>query len=734
MFRICLLLAAGILALASPAFAERFYVNAAAAPGGDGRSWATAFTHLQDALDRTEDWRFDEVWIAGGTYFPDRGFGRNPGDRRAIFFIRSGVTLWGGFAGWETRHDQRDWVRNRTILSGAINPNSGQHSYHVTQMMDATLDGVEIRNGNAIGEGEDGKAAAIRPLGTNTLRNVVIAENRAVEGAVTAGGDWNVINSIFENNSALANGGVASGGNWNVTGSIFRNNSAPQGGVGHGGSWWNVRYSLFQNNTAFTAGVGYEGYWRTYFSRFSGNTAQEAGVAINGTWICTDTVFESNFATNAGVFKSGTINLINTIAFGNNASMVGGFSDNANVTAINSVFTGHSANTGGVSSKGDWIVTNTTFYNNTAEFGSIGADNNWQVFNSILYDPSPFFGITSFTNARFFGFPNAGIFRSVSIIYGGVASIPAWMDFGGPEFVLDLEPGFVNNLDPIGPDGIWGTADDGLRLAADSPALNRGSALFLPQDNFDIDGNGNGSEAMPIDVLGNRRVHNSHPDLGAYERGAAFARAHFSIAPIGHLWYLGPQLKVSDTFGQISLRPRNNRTGFYSHSLQGWIWPQLDGFSSPQFGAFSATGFPGWIDTTWFGRIHYGTFAGTYSGFVFSDRFGWMRFVEAGNGEAYLWVPRLQTWLSMMGGGTFFSFDFGIMIPQAGSLTRYNSQLGMISVDEFNPDGFIRSDRFGWVWFARESNGVWFYSYAREEWIGITPGGGLWSTKEKRFL
>ncbi len=734
MIRFLSLLLFGNLLLASSAVAERFYVNASADPGGDGRSWATAFVHLQDALDQTEHWRFDEVWIAGGTYYPDRGAGRTPGDRRAIFEIASGVTLWGGFAGWETSHDQRDWIRNRTILSGAIHPDPNKHSYHVTQMMDATLDGVEIRSGHAIGEGEDGKGAAIRPLGNNNLRNVVIADNRAVEGAVAAGGDWNVINSTFENNSALARGGVASGGNWSVSGSIFRNNSAPQGGVAYGGNWWNVRYSDFQNNTAWTAGVGYGGYWRPHFSRFSGNSANEAGVAINATWVVTDSVFENNLANNAGVFKSGTVNLVNSVASGNAAGQLGGFSDESNVTAVNSVFTGNSASSGGVGSKGEWNVTNSTFHNNVAQFGSIGADNNWQVYNSILNDPNPFFGITGFTNARFFGFPNAGFFRSVSIIRGGAASIPQGMDFGGPAFVLDVDPGFVDSTDPIGPDGRWGTADDGLRLTSQSPALNRGSGLFLPPDSFDVNGNGNRSEPMPIDLTGAWRVVQGNPDLGAYETGSSFARAHLSVVPLGHLWNLGPDLKVSDTFGEMTLHPRKDRAGFYSYSLVGWIWPHLEGFSSPQFGSFTATGFPGWIDTSWFGRIHYGTFAGTYGGFVFSDRFGWMRFVEAENREHYLWVPRLKTWLSMMGGGSFHSFDFGIMEPRPGSLTHYDTNIGLVIVDEDNPDGFIRSERFGMVWFARDTNGTWFYSDEREEWIGITPEGGLWSTKENQFL
>jgi len=74
------------------------------------------------------------------------------------------------------------------------------------------------------------------------------------------------------------------------------------------------------------------------------------------------------------------------------------------------------------------------------------------------------------------------------------------------------------------------------------------------------------------------------------------------------------------------------------------------------------------------------------------------------------------------------------MVPQAGSLTRYNTRIGMVTADLSNPQGWLRSDRFGYVWFARDGAAVWFWSEARKEWIGITSGGGLWSTKENRFL
>ncbi len=50
------------------------YVDASAA-GGDGSSWAQAYTNLQDAIGASSSG--DEIWVAQGTYYPaDSGAAR----------------------------------------------------------------------------------------------------------------------------------------------------------------------------------------------------------------------------------------------------------------------------------------------------------------------------------------------------------------------------------------------------------------------------------------------------------------------------------------------------------------------------------------------------------------------------------------------------------------------------------------------------------------------------------
>ena len=51
-----------------------WYVDAAASPGGDGTSWATAFDTIQDAVDASGSFLIggvvplDQIWVRSGTY------------------------------------------------------------------------------------------------------------------------------------------------------------------------------------------------------------------------------------------------------------------------------------------------------------------------------------------------------------------------------------------------------------------------------------------------------------------------------------------------------------------------------------------------------------------------------------------------------------------------------------------------------------------------------------------
>jgi predicted outer membrane repeat protein len=134
-----------------------WHVDADAAAGGDGLSWATAFDDLQLALAAIQ--AGDEVWVAEGTYTPTE-----PDGDKMISFSLAGmanVGVYGGFAGWETSRDERDWQANVAILSGDLNSDDdpvtgvivGDNSYHVVDASETTttvvLDGFTVKGGDA---------------------------------------------------------------------------------------------------------------------------------------------------------------------------------------------------------------------------------------------------------------------------------------------------------------------------------------------------------------------------------------------------------------------------------------------------------------------------------------------------------------------------------------------------------------------------------------------------------
>lgn len=149
-----------LVAAANLAAQQRIYVRDGAPPSGNGTSWATAYADLQLALAHAGSL---EIWVARGRYRP------SPiGDRAARFTLRSGVAIYGGFAGTESERFERDPRAQVTILTGDLAGDDavgsgrgwylgaqgyGDNSYRVVQadQADATarLDGFVIEAGYA---------------------------------------------------------------------------------------------------------------------------------------------------------------------------------------------------------------------------------------------------------------------------------------------------------------------------------------------------------------------------------------------------------------------------------------------------------------------------------------------------------------------------------------------------------------------------------------------------------
>ncbi len=222
---------------------SRLYVDASKIGGKqNGESWNNAMTDLQDALDRA--YTGVEIWVANGTYKPS--LATDGSDlRTATFQLRSGISLYGGFAGNESSRTQRDWFANQSLLSGDIGltGDPSDNSYHVvtTNGIDKTaiLDGFTIRDGQA-----DGSSAGIcgpqcggglyNDGGNPTLINLLILENQAGDrggGLFTANANPTLTNISYNGNKALSGGGIASvNGNPSLINNAFSGNTATNGG------------------------------------------------------------------------------------------------------------------------------------------------------------------------------------------------------------------------------------------------------------------------------------------------------------------------------------------------------------------------------------------------------------------------------------------------------------------------------------------------------------------------
>ncbi|MDA8082236.1 MAG: GEVED domain-containing protein, partial [Nitrospiraceae bacterium] len=101
------------------------YVIEGGLSGGLCDTWANA-CDLQYALGNAPSGV--EIWVKTGTYTPTTGT-----DRTVNFRLKSGVALYGGFAGTETARSERDFGANLTVLSGDIGTAglNTDNSYHV---------------------------------------------------------------------------------------------------------------------------------------------------------------------------------------------------------------------------------------------------------------------------------------------------------------------------------------------------------------------------------------------------------------------------------------------------------------------------------------------------------------------------------------------------------------------------------------------------------------------------
>jgi len=364
----------------------------------NGTSWGDALgeAEFKAALDTVNVPAGSEVefWVAKGKYRPSLPAAGAPADREASFNLKSGVTVYGGFAGGETNTRQRDYRKNVTVLTGDLkgddnkNPDGvtetaagivGENSYTVVTSFGAAapntgiLDGFTITGGSADFPDNIGGAKQYGGGMHNTgskavIRNCTFMGNSAEWGG---GAICNISSNIRLGYCTFSGNGARSGAG------MYNQSSSPE-----------LVSCTFSGNTtrADAAAIhNYDGSSLTISGCiFTGNEAERDGGAIANVDDCSPVIINCTFSGNIskkGIFGGGAIGNsghcnpeITNCTFEGNAAeegMGGAITNTAYSDAkiVNCTFSANRAVTGGgmVNLMCSPSIVNCTFANNSAD-------------------------------------------------------------------------------------------------------------------------------------------------------------------------------------------------------------------------------------------------------------------------------------------------------------------------------------------------------------------------------
>ncbi len=266
------------------------YVAASSTGANNGSSWADAYIDLQSAMDAAEQsgGAITQIWVASGTYKPSKR--TDPEDpRSATFNLIDSVSLYGGFAGFESSLDEREIDANPTILSGDFNGddlpefvNYEENARHVVTAINigkgTAFNGFVVTSGYGWGSdyladrggGMYIKNSSFHVQGCAFTRNlagsfggggvsVFLEFDEEPSSGVTFSGCLFTENKTVGSGAGLHGTGDYGWGELLLSDCVFRRNVAGEGGGAIGLESWgqaSVRSSVFsENHSGFRGGA-----------------------------------------------------------------------------------------------------------------------------------------------------------------------------------------------------------------------------------------------------------------------------------------------------------------------------------------------------------------------------------------------------------------------------------------------------------------------------------------------